>query len=311
MTSLPVSESEVDFDAPNAGKPCKTWYKIVGSLSSGKTPLVALHGGPGAGHEYLAPLTDVYSQHGIPIVFYDQIGCGRSTHLREKPGDVSFWTFDLFMRELDNLLDHLGLRDGSGFDLFGQSWGGMLGGAFASRRPRGLRKLVIAGGPASIPLLVQGYEALFAGLPPDVRATIEECNSRGDYESHEFEQAAAVFYGRHVCRLDPPPPEVQCAFKNLKDDPTAYLTLQGPSEFVIIGSFKDWEGYHDAHNIEAETLLLNGRYDEAQDLCMEPWFRTIPKVKWVTLENSSHMGHFEERERFSQILGSFLAGGNP
>ncbi|OTA98511.1 hypothetical protein M426DRAFT_109244 [Hypoxylon sp. CI-4A] len=306
MASHPVSEGEVDFDAPNAGKPCKTWYKIIGTLGSGRPPLVALHGGPGAGHEYLEPLVDIYEQHGIPVVFYDQIGCGRSTHLREKKNDASFWTFDLFIRELENLIDHLKLEE-NGFYLLGQSWGGMLGGAYASRKPRGLKKLVIAGGPASIPLLVKGYEKLILELPSDVRDTLEDCNKRGDYESHEFEQAAAVFYGRHVCRLDPQPEGVQAAFKNLKDDPTAYLTLQGPSEFIVLGSFKEWEGYHDAHNIEVETLLLNGRYDEAQDLCMEPWFRTIPQVKWMTLENSSHMGHWEERERFSHILGSFLA----
>lgn len=224
MAPLPVTEGEVDFNAPGAGKPCKTWYKIVGSLESGKTPLVTLHGGPGAGHEYLEPLIDVYEQHGIPIVFYDQIGCGRSTHLREKPGDVNFWTFDLFIKELDNLLDHLKLRDG-GFHLFGQSWGGMLGGAYAARKPRGLKKLIIAGGPASIPLLVKGYDDLFAQLPPDVRAVLEECNRRGDYESEEFEKAAAVFYSRYVCRMEPHPEGVKAAFKNLKDDPTAYLTL--------------------------------------------------------------------------------------
>lgn len=89
------------------------------------------------------------------------------------------------------------------------------------------------------------------------------------------------------------------------------LTLryrQGPSEFVILGSFKNWEGFHEAHNIEVETLLLNGRYDEATDLCMAPWFKTIPRVKWVTLENSSHMGHWEDRERFMEVVGSFLKG---
>jgi hypothetical protein len=75
---------------------------------------------------------------------------------------------------------------------------------------------------------------------------------------------------------------------------------------VILGSFKDWEIWQDAHNIEAETLILNGKYDEATDLCMEPWSRTIPKVEWLTLENSSHMGHWEERERYMEICGSFL-----
>ncbi|KAI0521991.1 Alpha/Beta hydrolase protein [Xylaria bambusicola] len=305
--TLSSHEGEVAFDAPEANKPCKTWYKIYGDLSSHRGPaLVALHGGPGAGHEYLSPLTDIYEKYDIPIVFYDQVGCGRSTHFREKYGDTNFWTFELFIKELDNLVDHLQLRE-KGFFILGQSWGGMLGGAYAALKPKGLRKLVLAGSPASIPLMLKGSRELLAALPEPARTTLEECDKKGDHESEEFENAAKEFYGRHVCRLDPYPEDVLCAFKNLKDDPSAYHTMQGPSEFVIVGSFKDWEGWQEAHNIEVETLLLNGRYDEVTDQSVLPWFRHIPKVKWVTLENSSHMSHWEDRERFMQIVGEFLS----
>ncbi|KAK4182078.1 Alpha/Beta hydrolase protein [Podospora australis] len=139
MTDLPVTEGEIFFNAPGAGKPCKTWYKIVGNLQSSSVPLIALHGGPGAGHNYLLSLTDLYRDHGIPVIFYDQIGCGRSTHFQEKMGDTSFWTFDLYLAELDNLIDHLNVRE-KGFYLLGQSWGGVLTGIYASLRPKGLQK---------------------------------------------------------------------------------------------------------------------------------------------------------------------------
>lgn len=222
MTSDTVNTGEVDFETPNAGKTCKTWYKIVGKLDS--PPLITLHGGPGAGHEYMLSLTDLHKKYGIPVIFYDQIGCGQSTHFPEKVNDTNFWTFELYIAELDNLIERLQLRD-VGFYLLGQSWGGMFGPLYASRRPRGLKKLIISGGPASIPLLVKGFEGLIAELPDDVRKTIEDCNKRGDHESQEFHEAAAVFYSKHVCRLDPQPPEVQCAFTHLKEDPTAYMTL--------------------------------------------------------------------------------------
>jgi pimeloyl-ACP methyl ester carboxylesterase len=75
---------------------------------------------------------------------------------------------------------------------------------------------------------------------------------------------------------------------------------------VILGSFKNWEGWPEGHKINVPTLLLNGRYDEVTDLYMEPWFRTIPKVRWVTLENSSHMGCWENRGRYMQVCGGFL-----
>jgi proline-specific peptidase len=226
MSAPPTIEAEVPFDAPGAGKPCKTWYKMVGSLADAAgPPLIALHGGPGAGHGYMTSLTDLWTTYGIPVIFYDQVGCGRSTNLREKAGDVKLWTFDLYIRELDNLIDHLKLRD-KGFYLLGQSWGGMVSGQYACSRPKGLKALVIAGGPASIPLLAEGFKGLLAALPDDARQTLDACNEKGDYESEKFEKAAAVFYARHVCRLkDPKPDEIQSAFRNLKDDPTAYLAL--------------------------------------------------------------------------------------
>ncbi|KAI1408011.1 proline iminopeptidase [Hypoxylon sp. FL1857] len=290
MGSLPAREGKVDFQAPGASKPCKTWYEIFGKLDS--PPLIALHGGLGAGHEYMATLVDLYKKHKFPIILYDQVGCGRSTHFQEKAGDKSFWT-----GSLTNLVDHLRLRE-IGFSVLGQSWGGILAGAYASRRPKGLRKLIIAGGPASMPLYAEGCKYLLSQLPLDVRRTIEECERKGDYESEEFQKASAVFYARHFRKLDPFPEAVQVGFDHLKEDPTAYLTMQGPSEFTIVGSFKDWEPWKEAHNIEVEVLLLNGDQDEAMDLCIEPWFRSIAKVKWITLSNASHMTHWERRDRF-------------
>ncbi|KAI1105611.1 proline iminopeptidase [Jackrogersella minutella] len=306
MASPSAREGEVDFQAPGASKPCKTWYKVFGKLDS--PPLIVLHGGPGAGHEYMVTLVDLYEKHKIPIILYDQVGCGRSTHFREKAGDESFWTMDLFIAELDNLVDHLQLRE-VGFSALGQSWGGIVVGAYASRRPKGLKKLIIAGGPASMPLYAQGCKYLLSQLPPDVRHTIEECERKGDYESEEFQKASAVFYSRHFCKINPLPEPVQVGFVHLKEDPTAYLTMQGPSEFTIVGSFKEWEPWKEAHNIEAEALLINGDQDEAMDLCIEPWFRSIAKVKWVTLSNSSHMTHWEHRDRFNELCGTFLLSG--
>ncbi|RYP43687.1 hypothetical protein DL768_009788 [Monosporascus sp. mg162] len=304
MSAYPTIEGEVPFAAPNSGRPCSTWYKVVGDLEQ-STPLIALHGGPGAGHEYLASLTDLIDQYHIPIVFYDQIGCGRSTHLRDKMRDESFWTFDLFIAELDNLIDHLQLRS-KGFYLLGQSWGGMLAGMYAARRPKGLKKLVIAGAPASFPLFVEGGKRLRAQLPADIQKILEEGDRTGNLETPEYERASTIFYARHVCRIDPLPQPVQQAFINLKDDPTAYNTMQGPSEIVVDGSLKDWDGSEQAKNINVDTLLLNGRHDEVSELCVEPWFRSIPRIKWVVFENSSHMAHWEERDRFMQLVGTFL-----
>lgn len=60
------------------------------------------------------------------------------------------------------------------------------------------------------------------------------------------------------------------------------------------------------HRIKVPTLLINGRYDEARDEVMEPFFRLIEKVKWVRFADSSHMPHFEEKDEFLKVVGDFL-----
>ena len=56
----------------------ETWYRVVGEGEDpGKLPLLCLHGGPGAPHDYLEPLEKLAAT-GRRVVFYDQIGCGRS-----------------------------------------------------------------------------------------------------------------------------------------------------------------------------------------------------------------------------------------
>src|ERR1700760_1285088 len=114
----------VSVSIPTAGKDCFTWYKVVGNLKSGVTPLIAVHGGPGLSHDYLLCLSDIYSRFGVPVIFYDQVGTGLSTHLPEKNGDQTFWTVDLFIDELVNLAKSLSL-DKTGYDVLGHSWGGM------------------------------------------------------------------------------------------------------------------------------------------------------------------------------------------
>ncbi|KAI1777777.1 proline-specific peptidase [Hypoxylon cercidicola] len=305
MSSYVSAEGEMDWEVPNANKPCKTWYRIVGTLDTALSPVVALHGGPGSGHNYMVALTDIHEARGAPIVLYDQIGCGRSTHLPEKLRDKAFWTVDLFIKELDKLIDHLNLRD-KGFHLLGQSWGGMLAGSYASMRPRGLKRLILSGSPASMPLYREACQQRLAQLPPDVRRTLEDCDKKGDHESPEYKEASTVFMKKFVCRLDPVPEPIQQAWANLKENPAAYMTMQGPSEFATVGTLKDWEGWKEAQKIQAETLLLNGKYDEVMDFVIEPWFRAIDKVRWVTLEESSHTSMWEERERFMQLCSKFL-----
>ncbi|NGO11806.1 proline iminopeptidase-family hydrolase [Streptomyces sp. HC44] len=276
-----------------------TWYRTTGE--PGRTPLVVLHGGPGAGHDYTLRIAGI-AQQGRQVVHYDQLGIGHSTHLPGKGAD--FWTVQLFLDELDHLLKALGIADA--YHLLGQSWGGMLAAEHAVRRPAGLRGLVIANSPASMELWLSAASGLRAALPPEVRRILDEHEAAGTTDSPDYRAAEKVFYDRHVCRVVPNPPEVEATWANVAADPTVYHTMNGPNEFHVIGTMKDWSVIDRLHLIDVPTLLVSGRYDEATPATVQPYADRVRDVRWEIFEQSSHMPHVEEEELYLQVVGAFL-----
>jgi L-proline amide hydrolase len=279
----------------------RTWYRVTGSLDAGKPPLVVLHGGPGCTHDYVDSFAGL-ADTGRAVVHYDQLGNGRSTHLPDE--DPGFWTVDLFLAELDNLLTHLGIRDR--YHLLGQSWGGMLGAEHAATLPPGLRSLVIANSPASMMLWLDAAAGLRAALPQDVQDALIRHEQDGTTDSAEYAEATRAFYDRHVCRI-PWPDEVARSFAAIDDDPTVYHAMNGPNEFLVIGSLKDWSIIDRLDRIAAPTFLVSGRYDEATPATVQPYADGIADVRWQIFENSSHMPHVEEKDACLQAVADFLA----
>ena len=285
------------------GADAQTWYRVAGDLdAAGPAPLVVLHGGPGASHDCLANLADL-ATGGRAVVLYDQLGNGRSTHLPERGAE--FWTVDLFVRELHNLVDALGIR--ARHHVLGQSWGGFLAQEYALTQPGGLRSLVLADTAASFPDFVAEANALRASLPPEVEATLRRHEAAGTTDDPEYADACQVFYRRHVCRLDPWPDELVEAFAWIERDPTVYHTMNGPSEFHVIGSIRDWQSRDRLGEIAVPTLLVSGRHDEATPALQETLKDGIAGAEWVVFEESSHTPHLEEPERYLQVVGDWLA----
>ena len=280
----------------------ETWYRITGDLDSGQTPLVVLHGGPGCTHDYVLSIAALANE-GRPVIHYDQIGAGNSTHLRERGAD--FWTVDLFLDELDNLLAHLGIQNN--YHLLGQSWGGMLGAEHAIRRPAGLRSLVISNSPASMKLWVSEATRLRAEMPEELRSALDRHEAAGTTQDAEYLAATQAFYDLHVCRILPNPPEVLRTTECLNEDPTVYFTMNGPNEFFCIGTLRNWTVEDEVHRISVPTLLASGRYDEATPATVQPFFDHIPDVRWEIFEESSHMPFVEEPERYLAVVGAFLS----
>ena len=292
---MQVHEGYADFGG------YRTWFRVTGDLKSGRLPLIIAHGGPGCTHDYVDSFKDL-ADTGRAVVHYDQLGNGRSTHLRDAPAD--FWNVELFLAELNNLVEHLHIRE---YALLGQSWGGMLGAEHAVRQPAGLKALIIANSPASMDLWCAAANELRQALPVEVQATLLRHEAAGTTDSAEYRAASDVYYARHVCRLQPEPAEVLRTNAAIEDDPTVYHTMNGPTEFHVIGSLRNWSIIERLPRIEVPTLLISGRFDEATPATVQPFADGIRDVRWQIFEASSHMPHVEEREACMACVGAFLA----
>jgi proline-specific peptidase len=295
-SELSVTEGTIPFGG------AETWYRIVGSGEvDGAVPLLALHGGPGAAHDYIESMQEL-AHTGRRVIFYDQLGCGRSPY----PEDPGKWTVELFVQEVDAVREALGLDE---LHLIGQSWGGMLGMEYALTQPSGLRGLIICDSPSSMRLWVQEANRLREDLPPEIQETLLRHEAAGTTQSDEYQTAMQAFYDKHVCRVVPAPDYVQRSMDQILNQ--VYLTMNGPSEFHVVGTLKDWDITPRLGGISVPTLVISGAYDEATPLIARTVHEAIPGSEWVLFDESSHMPHVEEPERFQQVVGDWMKRFDP
>jgi len=283
----------------------RTWYKIVGAQEDvGKLPLLLLHGGPGACHDYLWSLAAL-AHTGRRVIFYDQLGCGLSHIDVSKP---EMWTVDLYCEEIDTIREALGLER---IHLLGQSWGGMLAMEYLIRQPPGVVSATIASSPASMIQWVQEANRLRKELPPAINAILLKHEATGTTNSPEYHSVMMEFYNRHVCRVVPNPDYVKRTFSKLEEHPEVYHTMNGPSEFHVTGTLKNWDVTGQLSRINVPTLVTSGKYDEATPLIARTVHEGIRGSEWTLFENSSHMAHVEEAKSYMRVLENFIGRHEP
>jgi proline iminopeptidase len=271
----------------------RVWYQVVGDGIG--IPLVTIHGGPGGTHDYLEPLEALADER--QVVFYDQLGAGKS----DVPDDVSLWTNDRLVEEVEAVLDAVGSRR---VHLLGQSWGTIVAAEYALSFPERLASLVLSDPCLSIPRFAAATAALRAALPADVQAILARHEAAGTTDSEEYQEASMEFYRRHVCRLDPWPDALMRTFGQL--NPTIYERMQGPNEFVITGIHKDYDVTDRLGGLTVPTLFMCGRYGETRPEETEYYQSLVPGAEAVIFEESSHLPHLEEPARYTQVLRGFL-----
>lgn len=271
----------------------RVWYRCVGR---GAIPLLTLHGGPGAGHDYLEPLEALATDR--MVVFYDQLGCGKS----DQPDDRSLWRLERFVAEVGTVRRALGLAQ---IHLLGNSWGGWLAIEYMLSHPVGVMSLVLASTSASIPQFVAEAAKLKATLPPGIAQTLQRYEATGDLHHPEYEAAVLEFYKRHLCRLDPWPEPLLRSSRIIDGNPV-YATMNGPNEFTVTGNLKDWDRTKRLGEITVPTLITVGRYDEVTPACAETMHRHIPHSQMRVFEHSAHTAHLEETEAYLREVATFL-----
>jgi len=275
------------------GESYETYYKVFGDLKNRtRTPLVVVHGGPGLSHDYLLPISDLAKTANIPVIFYDQIGNARSSHLKDKP--PSFFTIPLFIDELENLLAYFNISDS--FDLLGHSWGGILISEFeVQRKPAGLRRFVCSDSLADYSLWGKSCGELLQTMSQEV----QEGMMGGMADPAKYWAALQQFHGRYGCTLDPPPKEYYTSMEYIFGPEGDHTVANSP---ILDG----WSIIDRLHLIRVPVFVINGRMDIAQDYVVKPFFDHIPRVKWVTFEKSGHVPFYEEREKYVRLVADFL-----
>jgi proline iminopeptidase len=268
----------------------KIAYWIYGEEKT-SNPLLIVHGGPGASHKYLLPLTKLATSR--PVIFYDQLGSGQSSVIK----NTTDWCLEYFLSELLALVDCLNLGQ---FHLFGHSWGSILAVEYALRRESTLKSLILASPCLSVPCWIADTKELKENLPIEVLKILNKC----EIDTEEYQLAAFEYYKRYVYRL---PGAEQKLMELMQDsNETIYKTIWGETEFLVTGNIRNYDITSRLSEITVPTLFTCGQYDEATPKTTENYQKLMRNASSIIFENSSHLAHVEEKEKYWREIESFI-----
>ncbi len=288
---MEIREGYVDFGE------YKTYYRIVGAEYE-KTPLLMLHGGPGAGHFGFEALDGMAEFDQRPLIMYDQIGCGYSSPAKDR----SEYTSSLWIEEIVNLRNKLNLDK---IHLMGHSWGGMLSLLYLlEKKPEGVESVTLSSTLPSSSLWEQESKRLIRYLSEADRKAINEGLETGDYDSLEFSQAVSAYYQKYV-RDENNRPKVSFP----TDGHEAYVEAWGPCEFVPLGNLKDYDVTSRLNEILVPTLIISGTDDESTPLINKTMYDGLRCYKrWILLEGARHVTYLDCYDEYVKGLTEFLNG---
>jgi proline iminopeptidase len=272
---IPIQTSAGEF---------KVWTKRVGNNPTMKVLL--LHGGPGATHEYFEAFDSYFPNAEIEYYYYDQLESAYS----DQPNDSSLWSVNFY--------------------LLGSSWGGILCMEYALKYQQNLKGLIVSNMMASIPdYITYANDVLGPQLPSDVLKEIRALEAKGDYSNPRYSELIfANYYPEHVLRmpLKEWPDPVNRAFAHI--NPDLYVTMQGPSEFGVVGDakLKNWDIKGKLSNISTPTLTIGGTYDTMDPKHMEWIASEVQNGQYLHCPNGSHLAMYDDADTYFKGLVEFI-----
>ncbi|HYB03619.1 MAG TPA: proline iminopeptidase-family hydrolase [Nitrososphaerales archaeon] len=280
-------------------KGAKIYYKLFKAKDE-YAKLLCLAGGPGGSHDYILPYANL-SQRGITTLFYDQYASGRS---EETPDYMSRFTVDYYVDEVETVRDHFWATER--VFLVGHSWGAILGYAYALKYQEHLKGLIASSGLTSVKAYLANVNRLRSELPSEVQETLAKAERENDTTSEAYQKAVAEFNRKHVLQVEPWPEEAVLTGKYLFER-KPYVAIQGPNEFSVTGTMKNFEITDQLSKIKIPTLITCGRFDEAGPPVAEPIHEKISGSELVVFDKSSHMLMWESQaEDYLNTIESFI-----
>ena len=273
----------------------RVWYRVVGG--GPRTPLLVVHGCCGVGSYYLQPLAALADER--PVVFYDQLGAGRST----APLDTAAWRLDRFVEELALVRSALGLRE---VHIYGHSWGGGLAVEYMHTGPSGVRSLVLAGAGFSPARDRRAIDSLFGTLPDSVLATLGGHMQAGTCDAPEYRGAMREVYRRWFARREPWSADFDSTLASLARRQAIYRQLGqstcGDPETAMLAADRTTH----LAAITAPTLIAVGAYDLSTPASARFYQSLVPGAELAVFDSSAHLPMHDEPKRYVATIRDFL-----
>ena len=271
----------------------KVWYRINGDLD--KTPVLILHGGPGSSSYGQEPLKELSSER--PIVFYDQLGSGRSDRIT----DTTLMKVERYVNEVEQVRKELKLEK---VILFGQSWGTALSLEYYLKYPEHVDGIIFSSPYFSTKRWIRDANDLVETLPDSIQNIIRTNERNKTFDNEEYKDAVALFYSKFLRRKERPKAVKDTASKYFGTN--VYEYMWGPSEFTANGTLLNYDRIDKLQEVKVPVLFITGQFDEARPETVKYYQSLVPDAQYREIPDSGHATLNDNPEVTISVIREFL-----